>query len=424
MLLERIKKYAELTPTQTVEQLKLDLQCPLFLKTALATFSDTKYYLSPDKFQAFMSSKKCQPADPDAALTLDVSSPVWQVLEALGSGDLSGDAAKQALADVYQALPVCDKQVVLGILDKTWRVGVTVDTINQARPGTFRPAKFMLAQNYRDRLAKGKVTFPMLATIKYDGFRAVYCQDTQRGLSRAGNPFPLTQDLKNALNELGRQLKASYGTDYLPAIDGELFAGSWKATAEARATGYGRMIVFGMLPSDMIYGGTSEEFDVEEFLDHVDYLIDEMDLGEWLSTAERRVVNNPQEVEAFFAEALERNLEGLVLTTKVRPYEGKRSYHWLKVKAEETLDLPITGAEMADARSKHAGLVGAVLVECEGVVSGAAGMPDDIRKRVTELHLAGDLAGLIAEIEFHEKTPDGKLRHARVKKIRFDKESA
>lgn len=424
MLLERIKKYAELTPTQTVEQLKMDLQCPLFLKTALATFSDTKYYLSPDKFQAFMSSKKCQPADPDAALTLDVSSPVWQVLEALGSGDLSGDAAKQALADVYRALPSCEQEVVLNILDKTWRVGVTVTTINEARPGTFRPAKFMLAQNYRDRLAKGKVTFPLLATIKYDGFRAIYCQDTHRGLSRAGNPFPLVEELKHALRLLGRRLQDVYSLDYVPAIDGELFKGSWKATAEARATGYDHMIVFGMLPSEMIYGGTSMEFEVAAFYRVVQQLIDDLDLGQWLSVAEHRVVRNAAEVDAFFQEAIERNLEGLVLTSLVRPYEGKRSYHWLKVKAEETLDLKVTGAVMADARSKHAGLIGAVMVEDGGVESGASGMSDDLRIHLTQLHNDGHLTGLIAEIEFHEKTPDGKLRHARVKKIRFDKESA
>lgn len=41
----------------------------------------------------------------------------------------------------------------------------------------------------------------------------------------------------------------------------------------------------------------------------------------------------------------------------------------------------------------------------EGKVSGCHGMSAEIRKQVTELHESGQLAGLIAEVEYHELTP-------------------
>lgn len=99
----------------------------------------------------------------DALEPLTVSWPGWQILEAMASGDLSGDAAKVALATHFLPLYEEDRGVILCILDKTWRAGVTQDTINQAQPGTFRPAKLMLAHKLKERLehdakqlAKGK----------------------------------------------------------------------------------------------------------------------------------------------------------------------------------------------------------------------------------------------------------------------------
>lgn len=424
MLLTLIRNYETLSPTQTVEQLKQDLLNPLFFKVMLATCSDTKYRLSPEQFQKFRQSKKALGLSRhNDVQPLAVSSRVWQVLEAMGSGDLSGDAAKIALTEACMELPEDDQEVILKIIDKTWRVGVTQDTVNLARPGTFRPAKFMLAHEVTDRIKKGKVIWPLLATIKYDGYRAIFCTDTDRGLSRNGNTYPLTEDLKAALRTLSQELCERYDLPYQPAIDGELFKGSWKATAEARKAGigYDTLVVFGMLPAEMIYGGTSDEFNVDEFFEVVEAIIVERELGRWIATPGRRLVRNAEEMEAYFKEVLEDGFEGLVLTTPVRPYEGKRSYHWLKRKNEETEDLKITGAIMADARSKHAGYIGAVLVERNGVESGASGMSDKVRKQLTELHLDGHLKGLTAEIEYHELTPDGKLRHARVKTIRFDK---
>lgn len=425
MLLRNIKAYAHRTPTALVEHLAVDLQDRLFKKVLLATFNDVKYRLKPEQFSAFLSSKKAPAETAEPAQPLDEHWEGWPVLDAMGSGDLSGDAAKHALAVAYNLLARDDREVIMMVLDKTWRNGVTQDKVNLAVPGTFRPAKFMLAHSARndDGTLSKRVKFPVLGTYKYDGFRGILCIDTERCLSRNGNPYPLAPELLDSLLCLSQELGQVYDLGYCPAIDGELFAGSWKATAEARAIGYQNMVVFGHLPSSMIYGGTSEPFNVANFLDQVDLLVTSLGL-ENISTPIRRVLHNEPELEAFYQEALAAGYEGLVLTSLERPYEGKRSYHWLKCKPADPLDAPITGVILGAERSKNEGKVVGLQVTYNAVSSGVSGMSQELIDRCTQMHAEGHLVTeppLIAEVVIHELTPDGALRHGRVKKIRFDK---
>lgn len=403
----------------------------MFRKVVMATFSNAKYYLKPAKFEEYMGSKKAPP-ERNLVMPLSVHWDGWTYLEAMASGDLSGDAAKQALGLAYRELDSDGQAVLLMILDKTWRNGVTANLVNEAAPGTFRPAKFMLAHKLKDRLehdekqaAKGKpatIKWPLLATYKYDGFRAAFHQGNQAAYSRQGNPFPLTQGLRDALGKLGEWLSRQYGDRHPWAVDGELFAGTWKDTAEARAVGYDHMIVFGTMNDDNIYGeGETITYDVQEFFEEVQTFAVKNHLTRHLSVPKFRLVQNPQEVQQYFNEAILEGFEGLVVRPLVHAWESKRSYLWLKVKNEETEDLKIVGWEMADERSRHCGKIGALLVEREGVVSGASGMSDALRRRLTEM--GSEIIGLTAEISYHELTPDGKLRHAVIKKIRFDKEA-
>ena len=434
-MLEKIQKYHELTPTQVVEQLKLDLQDPLFHKVAMATFGNQRFFLKPEKFEQFLSSKKAPKVNVEVMEQLTVSWAGWQVLDAMASGDLSGDAAKAALSLEYLVLCEEDRAVVLCMLDKTWRAGVTQDTINQAQPGTFRPAKLMLAHKLKDRLehdakqlAKGKpatVQWPMVTTVKYDGFRSAYEQKGQRGLSREANPYPLTDGLKAALQALGQHLANLYSLDFTPALDGELYKGNWRDTAMARkeGIGYDHKIVFSMMHDDCIFGEYEgdTELDVVEFFAIVDEFIELEGLQAHLSTPEYIIAHNPEQEQAYFEQQLAKGLEGTINRPLVHGYESKRSYLWLKHKNEEREDLPIVDIEYADARSSNAGLAGSVNVMREGKISGCHGMSAKVRKQVTELHESGQLAGLIAEVEYHELTPDGFLRHGVIKKIRFDK---
>jgi DNA ligase-1 len=68
----------------------------------------------------------------------------------------------------------------------------------------------------------------------------------------------------------------------------------------------------------------------------------------------RRVVaGQPQEAREFFAEALRRGHEGVVVKSLAAPYEaGRRGGGWLKVKPTHTLDLVVLAAEWGHGRRR------------------------------------------------------------------------
>ena len=428
---ERITAYLSRTPTSAVPALQEDWKDPLFQKVAMVTFNNAKYFVSPKTLtEALQARGEVDHEHWEGAKPLTLDSAVWEVLDRLSTGDSRGAAGLQMLMTAVRELHLQDAVVITMILDKTWRNGVTEDLINKAVPGTFRPVSLMLAKKYRDLkvaeqklIDKGKphahvFPWPMVATIKYDGYRAARRPDTGRAISREGNPFPLAPELASALKALTAEVANKYQCE-APALDMELFNGSWKKTAEARATGYTQAIVFGWMPLDGIFGESGPHYNVIEFLDFVAATADRLGIEEQIKPADYFWVSSHKEVDEVFALAIRNGHEGLVLRPRYHPYEGKRSSFWIKVKAEETEDLPIVGKIMGDPRSKNAGKVVGVEVIRDGVISGASGLSEDLMELFTEM---GDaLTGLVVEVQYHMLTEDGKLRHATVKRPRFDK---
>ena len=87
----------------------------------------------------------------------------------------------------------------------------------------------------------------------------------------------------------------------------------------------------------------------------------------------------------------------------------------MKIKAEETLDLYVTGWE--PGTGKYEGMIGALIVNHKGVpVNVGSGLSDTLRQEDP-----AEIVGRMIEVEYHEVTPDGSLRHPRFKRFRDDK---
>lgn len=146
-------------------------------------------------------------------------------------------------------------------------------------------------------------------------------------------------------------------------------------------------------------------------------------------------------------------LEGAVIKDPKAQYLKKKSNAWLKLKAEETEDLRIVGFFNGQEHTKLEGTTGGVIVMRDGVEVRMSGMRDPVRAEmyeawlhdaevlgvgrhpgfkghtedlslIMELHEAGRLRllGRLAEVKFHEVTPDGSLRHPRFIRFRDDKD--
>jgi DNA ligase-1 len=67
----------------------------------------------------------------------------------------------------------------------------------------------------------------------------------------------------------------------------------------------------------------------------------------------RTVTDDPEEAQAFFADAVARGHEGVVLKSLDSPYRaGRRGSEWIKVKPRHTLDLVILAAEWGHGRRR------------------------------------------------------------------------
>lgn len=128
-------------------------------------------------------------------------------------------------------------------------------------------------------------------------------------------------------------------------------------------------------------------------------------------------VASVEEVYGAYADARARGKEGIILKDLDHPYEPKRSYGWMKIKGEETADVPIKALKPGKEGTKYEGMLGAYVVDFDGVeVDVGSGISD--ADRLNPPHGVGDMI----EVEFHEKTPDGSMRHPRYVRGRPDKD--
>jgi len=164
-------------------------------------------------------------------------------------------------------------------------------------------------------------------------------------------------------------------------------------------------------------------------------------------TVPRIVTSDAEEADAFFAEALQRGHEGMMVKALDAPYEaGRRGFSWLKIKPAHTLDLVILAAEWGHGRRQgwlsnlH---LGARDPENGGFVmlgKTFKGMTDEMlawqTKKLQEIALGTDgwtvhvRPELVVEVAFSDvqespQYPAGMaLRFARVKRYRDDKTAA
>ncbi|MDE4297065.1 hypothetical protein PXK56_17910 [Phaeobacter gallaeciensis] len=145
-------------------------------------------------------------------------------------------------------------------------------------------------------------------------------------------------------------------------------------------------------------------------------------------------------------------LEGIMVKNPDGLYDKKKSRGWLKLKPEETEDLRIIGAYPGKPGTKYEHTLGGVVVDRNGVrvrvsafqdperdplwadfqadLLGSEGAvsPGSFEQDKDAMIYIGDrnenhlLIGRLIEIEFHEVTPDGSLRHPRFIRFRDDKD--
>ena len=114
-----------------------------------------------------------------------------------------------------------------------------------------------------------------------------------------------------------------------------------------------------------------------------------------------------------FRRFVSQGFEGAMVKDADAPYmQGKRSNAWLKVKAVDAEDCPVVSVHEGEGRLT--GTMGHVVVENNGrLVRVGGGFTDE--QRATIWANRDTVIGSWLEVTFQSKTPDGSMRHPRIR---------
>ena len=399
----------------------------------------------------------------------------WALLWGLEARTLTGNAAREALVSELMRLNANSAELLWRIVSKDLRAGFSESTVNKAIPGTVPTFDCMLAHKFEVHRVK---KWPVVAEPKLDGVRVLAFVDVDKPsvhfFSRSGKEFTTFDHLKAPLLRLIDNFRtelintsgydnadAEYFAEHLDCndfavvFDGEIVSGSFNKTVsevrkkDSQATD-AIFNVFDILPMSL-FSQDDKVPSAHKYTQRRTVLTDLLPEGKSgpIYLLPRYLVSSEAEIDTLYEKVRERGLEGLIIKDDA-PYYRRRNHAWMKIKAEESTDVPIVGAE--EGTGKYAGMLGAIIVafdkNCyENGAHGAnhdhpgavrvnvgSGLSDDQRREFWEaycsdretIHRDGKepnykFLNRIIEVEFHEITPDGSLRHPRFKRFRDDK---
>lgn len=345
------------------------------------------------------------------------SDHTFELLDKLAERELTGNAAKQAITEELDLLSDQSKTLLTRILKKDLRAGFTAGTCNRIEPGFIFIFECMLAHKFEEKRIKA---WPVCAEPKYDGVRslAIWDGEAVTFYSRTGKVFEGMKPIADAIAE-------KFALHDVPptVLDGELMD---KGNQFNKIVGDVHKKDF--QTEDAVYyvfdAISWKDFQADN--DQRDYRERRMELSQLaentglvylqnVKVTPVRVMRNKAQIDAWAAEIMKAGGEGLIVKPLDGLYEKKRSYNWLKIKGKEFIDALVIGTE--PGTGKYEGMIGKLLIEIDGVtVKVGTGLSDELR--ATD---PAELINRMIEVSYHERTPDGSLRHPALERFRDDK---
>jgi DNA ligase 1 len=347
---------------------------------------------------------------------------VWALLDSLKTRGLTGNAAKTAVQSTLNALTPKSATLLRWIITKDLRAGFSESTVNKVKPGMIPTFDCMLAHPFEEKRVK---KWPQVVEPKLDGVRVLAfvqggSEKDVRFFSRSGREFTSFDSLKQPIIDAAQD--SGWGATHF-VLDGEVVSGSFNKTVsevrkkDVQATD-AEFHIFDLLPKSVFAEGAPAKRPYSDRRNLVEGFVVSSVKGGPIKAIPRYLVNSIEEIHTLYEAVRARGLEGLIVKDPEALYVCKRSHAWMKIKAEETVDVRIVDVE--SGTGKYDGLIGALVVDFNGVrVNVGSGLSDKMRGEDFGL-----FRGRLIEVEYHEVTPDGSLRHPRFKRFRDDKDKS
>lgn len=374
------------------------------------------------------------------------------LLNRLATRNLTGNAAEAEIDEVLNVLSKDGAELLFRIISKDLKCGIGEATINNAVPGLIPVFCVMRANKFEDKRIK---SWPVAVEPKLDGFRYTFiCRNGNGGFfTRSGKRAPSVDHMVQPIIEVASKILRENASSDLAnlifdntdglcfVLDGEMLAGDAfnetsgalrRASEEATKAQFHIFDLLSFAEFDAVGTVNRSYADRRKLVENFIEVSNLTPHKEKLTKTPRYLANNVDEVMGFYEKFQARGLEGAMVKLLEGGYDKKKSFGWLKIKAEESEDLPIVGAFPGEPNTKYANCLGGLIVLRDGVqVRVGGGFSDVEREEVWQLWLhdapIGEdpiekkLLGRLIEVEYHEVTPDGSLRHPRFKCFRDDK---
>lgn len=334
-----------------------------------------------------------------------------EMLERLASRELSGNAAKLAISTAMGSLTAASQEVLRRILTKDLKCGTGTTLINEIWPGLIPKFSVQLSEVYDPK----RVTqWPVGFQRKLDGMRAVAIIDPDKGevnmVSREGHPLPALEPIAEVVRS---KLDIFRPWREKPIfLDGEATSGSFNDTVSQvrRKSKQADDAVFNIFD---VFGPGGSAMPLEQRLELVDSIVNAFD-NQRIGRVPMKLCYSDDEVQAAVNAEWDAGEEGGMVKRLDAPYELKRGYHWMKVKGYDSAEFEVLG--VFEGTGQYAGTAGGFVVRLEnGGECRVAGITEKTRDLIWN---NPDVIGRLIEVGFHERTPDGSLRHPRFVKFR------
>jgi DNA ligase-1 len=332
---------------------------------------------------------------------LDDYSGMFNILDSLSDRTFTGNSARQLAYEGSEKYG----EIFRLALKRSINAGISTTTINKAYPKLIPEFNVMLAVN------QDPVTYPVYASIKYDGVRCIVFvnKDSVEVLTRAGK--------KIYIPGLEKEMSQAPSGVY----DGELVDKQGKQNNRTTISGFVNKSLKGASISYTDYHYVIFDYlticewtnqkSSTMYSDRYSFISDEFskDKYEYCKPIVQSEVFNKDDIDSMFRILINDGFEGLILRYKDDPYVWKRSPSLLKVKSTKECVLTCVGT--IEGNGKYAGMIGAIscIGELQGVpikVDIGSGLSDYDRDKAPEEYEGKSIEILYNDIVSNKNNPN------------------
>ena len=334
----------------------------------------------------------------------------WQVFFAAcdkcASREITGNAAIEEIESAFNLVTEDEEKWMRKILKKHIAIGLSTTTINKDFQGLIPTFDVSLAQKFDEkRVSKWD---SMIVERKLDGIRCFSIVRDGAVVMYARSGKPIT----NFIDSIGPSLISMGDGCY----DGELMGDDFVALMR-QAYRKGDVETDGTFLALFDFCSLEEWDSKDATTSYVDRLVTLYDRISTLDTEDNSISYVDKEtlsvsedsdlVKVLHDKFVSEGFEGAMIKNPQAPYQFKRSYDIMKLKAFFDVDLPVD--DLLEGRGKHVGTLGAFVVYHQGVkVQVGSGLSDEIRSEIWDNK--EKYIGRTIEIRYQEITPDRSLR--------------